>query len=558
MSHSRLANVEPYSVTKDSFILTLIRTQPFAHLSNKSINIPTPNDVDVESIIQHNNEKLIQGHRIINEDNTTNQDNVTEIKEDRLPVKFIDIRGIVPKNLKEQLNTIIIKNFPNLKKIYIETILDTIFPMSNYKWSRLNQDNVVIIYVQVESLVDLKYFKRHHNAILEKLEVNITIDTGVETYLQEITQDLDADIPKMQSVINNVIINQKAYEVEDIAGTEGLDEILNHYTNYKIDNAELIDVPKDMKESIISDIVKFRSRVLLMEKNKREQELAQERLKSKAVLQKIVNEIQESKDNNQDEPQNEENILQEPPEESPELNDKQYEDLVHKKTSQDLDSKYQLAYNNIQLKQSEKNKLLSELENLKNYEHNLLDNKFKHIEYLRDFHEYSSNHKSSKLNLYYTNYNQYLTVRNKDRQREEHFDNLDREEEKTHERKHKRQDPTDHEEESPSTSKRQKAQPSNNGNGSTEKNGTSNIETTKINVSRLSNDKQKMIKDKIESLVEEYLGIKEEVLIDFIYEYLMNNDLTNLSPLINDLSETLDDDSEIVVNELVNYIKITI
>ena len=48
-----------------------------------------------------------------------------------------------------------------------------------------------------------------------------------------------------------------------------------------MDNNDLIDIPNNMKENIIKDIIKFRSRMLLIEKEQRKKEIEMERIKTK-------------------------------------------------------------------------------------------------------------------------------------------------------------------------------------------------------------------------------------------------------------------------------------
>ena len=48
-----------------------------------------------------------------------------------------------------------------------------------------------------------------------------------------------------------------------------------------MDNNDLIDIPNNMKENIIKDIIKFRSRMLLIEKNNERKKLKWKELKQR-------------------------------------------------------------------------------------------------------------------------------------------------------------------------------------------------------------------------------------------------------------------------------------
>ena len=90
---------------------------------------------------------------------------------------------------------------------------------------------------------------------------------------------------KINLIINNPINYTKG---KKNSGTEDLDQVLDSYSNYKVDNNDLIDIPNNMKENIIKDIIRFRSRMLLIEKEQRKKEIEMERIKTKNKLKRII------------------------------------------------------------------------------------------------------------------------------------------------------------------------------------------------------------------------------------------------------------------------------
>lgn len=70
---------------------------------------------------------------------------------------------------------------------------------------------------------------------------------------------------------------------------------MQSYSDYKVDYNDLIDVPNEMKEGIIRDIIKFRSRMLLIEKENRQKQIENERLVTKNKLNELFKGLKRQK-----------------------------------------------------------------------------------------------------------------------------------------------------------------------------------------------------------------------------------------------------------------------
>lgn len=77
------------------------------------------------------------------------------------------------------------------------------------------------------------------------------------------------------------------------------------------------------------------------------------------------------------------------------------------------------------------------------------------------------------------------------------------------------------------------------------------VEPQEIRI-RLRSEGDSGLKQKVAELVEEYLGVAEEVLIDFIYNHIEQGGAKE--DLVAELRETLDEDSEAVAGQLYEYI----
>ncbi|KAK7682920.1 hypothetical protein QCA50_013953 [Cerrena zonata] len=342
------------------------------------------------------------------------------------------------------------------------------------------------------------------------------------------------DLTKEINEVKRIINNRKNHEETSKGGTEDLDEVMQSYDSYKVDKADLVDVPKDMKAKTISNIIKFRSRVLTIEKERRKREIDFERRKAKNRLKQIFEGIKEASTND-DNIDDKIDDTEEVNDEMPELSEAEYEKYLEEQNRKELEKRYEERLNKIRnLEQSEKLLLSEKLSTLQNYEKNLIDNKFLYIEEIRNFEDFNvensvtSNEKTSRL-------------RNKERSIEEQKDKIDEEDEvKVEElvnqpiRLAKIPEPLAVLESNVPESK---------------------TSTGNIIVSSLSQDKLSKIEEKISDLIEEYLGIKEKVLIEFIYDFLLEKNLDSKDELIHELEETLDEDSVIVVNDLWKYIE---
>lgn len=498
---------------------------------------------------------------------------------------YVSIDKLKPENFQNQLTTIIINQFPtNLKSNLIEQLLKMLMNLKKFVWSFINHEliDLKLIFIKFDQLKDLKWFLLTYRDYISQLIPNVTIITNdkVNEYLNnnkdsslakvepsKITDNLKA---KINLIINNPINYTKG---KKNSGTEDLDQVLDSYSNYKVDNNDLIDIPNNMKENIIKDIIKFRSRMLLIEKEQRKKEIEMERIKTKNKLKELFEGIKEnSTDSTTRKATNKAavGVTISPKvshrDEYEDMNDKEYEEFIAVEERNKLNDQYNKKLKSFQNNQhAEYIKLTNKLKSLQNYESDLIDNKLKYIDNLKNYQTNGLAH------LYTHNYSDYLRMRSQKRSLEEIKDAEDMKQELEEIKKNGGQ--------VASTNTNTNTKPSTYSSGVSEL-ATTSVETPKsTTTTTTTNDttdepvakKSKLAKEiiiidlpptvkqslqeKIVELVENSLGIKDEFLIQVINENLEASNLDNKQELIDELVQVLDEDAESLVNELWDYIE---
>lgn len=498
---------------------------------------------------------------------------------------YVSIDKLKPENFQNQLTTIIINQFPtNLKSNLIEQLLKMLMNLKKFVWSFINHEliDLKLIFIKFDQLKDLKWFLLTYCDHISQLIPNVTIITNdkVNEYLNnnkdsslakvepsKITDNLKA---KINLIINNPINYTKG---KKNSGTEDLDQVLDSYSNYKVDNNDLIDIPNNMKENIIKDIIRFRSRMLLIEKEQRKKEIEMERIKTKNKLKELFEGIKEnSTDSTTRKATNKAavGVTISPKvshrDEYEDMNDKEYEEFIAVEERNKLNDQYNKKLKSFQNNQhAEYMKLTNKLKSLQNYESDLIDNKLKYIDNLKNYQTNGLAH------LYTHNYSDYLRMRSQKRSLEETKDAEDVKQELEEIKKNGGQ--------VASTNTNTNTKPSTYSSGVSEL-ATTSVETPKsTTTTTTTNDttdepvakKSKLAKEiiiidlpptvkqslqeKIVELVENSLGIKDEFLIQVINENLEASNLDNKQELIDELVQVLDEDAESLVNELWDYIE---
>lgn len=459
-----------------------------------------------------------------------------------------------------------------MKKSAIEKVLLLIAGSGagEFSWSTITMEHTEhrLLFVRFNSILGLGVFVANMNDI-KIANVKLFVHSQAEQYIMATSSSPDLSASTSAS-ISAIINNLKNQEHGNSSGTEDLDNILSYYNSYKVEESELVDVPNDMRSGIVRDIIKFRSKVLKIEKQRRKKEIEKERQMAKLKLKRLFQDIQKEQGGTEDE-----DMESEEPEviidEGGGMNDREYEEFLDRKAKAEVEELYKKELKEIKdLETFELNTLQKKLISLENYENNLIENKAKYMDEFKLVGEQNSS-LHSKVSLYYSNHSEYLRYRLKEKTIEEKLDSKDREEEEKESQTKEEEkiefqysaiqtnttvsEPTPTVAATDIATSNSSATPTATPTFIATATASSNTHIElESGILSLSTSILASLKSKISDLIEEYLGIKEESLIDFIYEHLQQHNLSKNEDLITELSETLDDDAEIVVEEITKFL----
>ncbi|WPK25551.1 hypothetical protein PUMCH_002871 [Australozyma saopauloensis] len=558
MENLRLVAPITYTSENNSAIVSLLGgiAPPTTSGFLPNILIPINGSLDVDSIVQQNDKRTARGQGQAAAEaagaDEIDSEELLDGKTEQDPQNWRVLDAFAPTNRLEQINTVFLQDFPSLRKSATVRCFDLVLsacPLKvpkTYDFTFLSETvgrDVRGVFVRFHAIEVTRWVSQNIAALLPTVVAAFDPELGGN----EAEQLSEASRTATAAEIAKIISEKKYYSHGTTrTGTEDLDEVMKYYRTYKVENSELVEVPKELKEVIVKDIMKFRSKVLTIERERRKREIEKERLRARTRLTLIYEGIkaapvggeQADVEMEQDETTNENELLNA-------LTDKEYEEYIEKEKAKKTEETLQQKLHEIErLEQSEKAPLLSRLEKEMGYEENLIENKIVYMDEIKVFLELdvasAATCSNAKVKSYYTNYPEYMRLRNHERAREEEKDALD--------------------------AKDAESEPLQSGSiiakkpvevkvKVSESSSAGNSTKAKKSIQEMPQASLDAIKEKISVLIEEYLGIKEELLIGFVYDFVFENGLESTDELIGELQETLDEDSQTVVNELHAYIE---
>ena len=156
-----IAFVTPFSIssTNNSKLISLL-SETKVNLDKRdttneaplplNFSIPTTSQFDASTLVELNNTRIL-----------------SQSSEHDEPKLLIDIDSIMPSNLQEQLSTIVLNNFPNLKNNVIEQVLSNTInlstdktpePRRSFHWSQIDYEfsDLKVVFIRFGKVEDTR------------------------------------------------------------------------------------------------------------------------------------------------------------------------------------------------------------------------------------------------------------------------------------------------------------------------------------------------------------------------------------------------------------------
>lgn len=438
--------------------------------------------------------------KFINKEIENKQENIIEDKDEKVEVKsyeaskYIEFSSYELKNPIEKLLNIEIIGFRNLSNELIEQILNILINEDEIK--EKSDYRWSSIDDVDNKIIFLKFLNDELNNIkrLKKL-----IEFNIKLDDKMIISTNHGLKQYLKDVLNEFkfeINNEVIQEKINnlIKLNKSIKHVLKDENDYVIDDEQFQDIPIDVLPQLKKDIKDFRLKVFEIERKKREKEQQEEIKRSKIQMRKLF--VNAKKDEESDDEEEEE--------EDDGLTDEKFEELRLEKIKTTIMRNYTIKLVSIKAIESHNLELIELEQNLVNYEQNL-DQSIKPEYELGKFKSYGIN-RDVEIEKDETDRNNYVEI-------------------------------------------------------------VEEKENVKINISikqnlEVSDEKLlnalESIKSKIESYLEELLGVGDEELTEYIVMTIQEN--KNKSALIEELKETLDEDAEkigdLIWKDLVEALKI--
>lgn len=507
-------------------VLVRLRNNSGASIDNggANIHIPVLALIDYKLVVKETTDELSHKELRYNDcsDVTTNQDGhpgskvAMDINFDAESTQHLVDANEMALKTKHDLATLVVLTMPVVKPVVIERILLIMAALDQFRWAYLHtRVNKRYVFVKLLTLASTKAFV---SAARTVFEVKFTSDLvgGVEDFTGASagTSLLTADVTKL---------------LQQPKGQENLLP-LDAAKEYTVDNSELVDVPSHMKPAIIDEIIEFRLKVVRDEARRRAHEAELEQSRAKQKLKEMYERITLGVDNNDLGHQTNTKPVYYAKDEQDGLDDVEYAQYLQNEQKRKDEKQYANMLSAIKEKErTERQKLEEELMTLRQYEDHI---EVSRDRYLEELSLMVMGEPSSKwlllpeiISYHETNFLYYQKRRAEKRVREQSWDEEDRAKESSSRQVELKID------EAPVSKRPHKLEGS---------------DREVIIDAKLSK--------KIAELSETYVGLVDDTLVDIITSNLKKNGTRGGLILVEDLKEVLDDDAQILVDELFEFI----
>lgn len=402
-------------------------------------------------------------------------------------LKFVSLDKFQSKNSNDQilsLTVIDLDKFITESLARIESLLTlecSELGIKQFTWSTIEEEDFEWnpVFVKFHRVVDLISFVRYHDKLPETFG-KVVMDENVKTLVD---QEAAVNVPEDQQAL--LSWEEEVRNLPLITTKRDTDV----YSDYKVDDRELVDVPKELLDTVKNDIVEFRLRVVKIEKQKREKDALNDKKKSRFKLKKLYHDISNSNAIDEYEDKEEDFIMEEDQEgEDEEVDDLEIEAKRQEQLNELKEREFQAKKLIVVDQDTHRHQLAQSLEVLKQYEQTV---ERKRVKFLHDFVDNvqsTDNKIDNNLEKFYLNHSNYLKFRSAVLRKEQQRD-------------------------------------------STEK----DLELF------------------IDQLIEEFIGVQDEALSKFVAQ-LVDENYPEQAPVLAQLQETLDEDAEVFVKRIYEFL----
>ncbi|CAN3369415.1 U1 small nuclear ribonucleoprotein component Snu71p [Diutina catenulata] len=521
---SPVTTARPYTLSgRPNRVLAKLRHCPDVE-NTVNIAVPVSAEVDVSSVVSDNSARLAGPLELdfgdsagaVQGQNSTKTPAINFATEK--PQFLVELSELIPKTVHDQVTSVVV-TMGAVKPILVEkVVLEIAEGVQGLTWglSNLSTSRRLAV-VKLPTIAAAQAFVGRAKGVEG---VDVTFDR------QLFTEDDEEKATEVSADDNNL----SARVAELLSAPRGQDkpkqELAKEYT---VEESELVDVPRAMKPVIVDELISFRLQVLRNENQRRARETAQEQQRAKEKLKEMYERITEESQMEVDVPE----TIIELPDEHENLDDSQYTSMIERKEREKHEREYAIALAQVEVEEKRAcEKLPAELTALRSYEKTVSDVRERWLEELRRL-AMAPAHRPVLLpeivSLYSTNHSLYTKQRQEKRSREEAQDEADREDEAAENAEKQKID----DEPTNAPPEPQAKRP------------------------RKEITFNEALSAKIGELLETYVGVADDLLVDMIDTNLRIHGTDGGELLVGELREVLDDDAQTLVDELYEYIRKT-
>jgi len=290
-------------------------------------------------------------------------DTVQKIEEYELK-NFTELKKFVPNGLKDQLCEIVLSNV-KLGNSAIEQTLNEVAQVE-YKWTCIDEGETKVVFIRfvdedlLKNAKEIRRFLELEGLNVQGAKWGVSIEENTQQFLND-SKISNVSIDKDE--LNEKIAKILTTSLEQTHGNDDLD--------YQVDESELHDLPPELLPQLRKDIKDFRLKVLENEKKKREKESLEEMKRSKIQLRKLFEKFKNEDNQMVEDDEESDDEDDDDDEEGGGVTDEQYEAMRIEKENQEVLRKYNERVKLVLSEQRRNQYLIEELEDLKQYESSL-------------------------------------------------------------------------------------------------------------------------------------------------------------------------------------------